>query len=115
MSINAKRELNDIEAESNTDGLCTVPPRPKDGVKGRWLKNNSVSVDGLPGLLTAPHSMATFAKPQMEWELDNDKEFGSESPVLPGRRISVKDLNPLFTFAMGATLSALYFTFVRTS
>ncbi|KAG7440355.1 uncharacterized protein BT62DRAFT_957155 [Guyanagaster necrorhizus] len=67
----AKRELADIEAEETESPICE-PPRPDNGLKRYWIKNNLTSIDGLPGMTTGQDSTDKFQTRGRVYKKDNE-------------------------------------------
>ncbi|KAF9462487.1 hypothetical protein BDZ94DRAFT_1127514, partial [Collybia nuda] len=56
-----RKEAADIEAEAGLEPAeCTAPPRPENGLKQYWVAKNSTSINGLPGVKSAPQSVKPF-------------------------------------------------------
>lgn len=64
-----KREAHDLVEE--VDGKCEATP--PDGLKEYWARKNSKSIDGLPGLTTAPQSNASHVHCSVEDGISNSQ------------------------------------------
>ncbi|KAG1732963.1 hypothetical protein EDB19DRAFT_1855290 [Suillus lakei] len=93
---------NSRESYDRTSDATASTEIDQKGLKAHWIRNNSRSVDGLPGLLTAPHSKVTPAS-----------NFDKEGPRPKLHHVQSRDENALssgVTLAVGFALGALVAT-----
>ena len=112
----SKREKEDevFECEEKPDVDLAVE-RSNKGMRSYWLTNNKQSLDGLPGVLSAPYVPAI---PRSEWTLEKERKLvrPREVKALEVKRQSTSQLHPdakvVTAFALGVLVAALSFTAV---
>ncbi|KAG6887946.1 hypothetical protein C0992_010148 [Termitomyces sp. T32_za158] len=103
-SLNAF-EAADIIAERRIElAQALTPPRPPDGLKHYWATRNARSLDGLPGMRLAHHTLLTFDIPVRNRQKPS-RTWLEYAPAL--------DVKLVAAFLTGVMLTTSYFKYTR--
>ena len=103
------------ERKEAVDGASASPDDsspPNDGLKGYWVANNLIGMDGLPGLQEAFKSPLKFQSKKIiqvgEFTVGLSTQLQSAVGIRADGSLDVK---PLFSFLFGVLVTFLYFRF----
>lgn len=107
----SRREKADGEFQTEKPGADLKEERSEKGLRNYWVTTNMESLDGLPGILSAP-----FAKPvpQSDWTLDKEGERGKAADIQFGVKGETRshlsgDTRLLTAFSLGVLVAAVSF------
>lgn len=106
-------EATGTEVSTNRDSsVSDREERAEKGLRAYWLKNNVKSMDGLPGVTSAPYAKPT---PQSTWKLTGkpetgkyDNEAASTTSVVRGKAmVGSQDAKLVAAFSLGVLVTML--------
>jgi len=104
-----RKEAADIEAEAGLEPAeCTAPPRPENGLKQYWVAKNSTSINGLPGVKSAPQSVKPFIPTPVAFKKDDEGD-----PTRWSALSALVDPKVIVAFGLGVVVSTTYVRFMK--